>query len=105
MVETAIRETVEEIGLPRDRIRVIGMLDEALSINGLYVTPVLAFCGDYQPETLVLSKEEIADVFCVTLEGLTAPGARIDEELRRGKVARFVNGPYPVRSYSTSIWL
>lgn len=97
LIQTAIRETTEEIGLSRDKIQVLGMFDEAMSINGLYVTPVIAFCGDYESEALKPSPDEIADIFCVTLADLTAPGARIEESLARGKVARFVKSPYPVR--------
>jgi 8-oxo-dGTP pyrophosphatase MutT (NUDIX family) len=97
MVETALRETAEEIGLERSKIQVMGLFDEALSINGLYVTPVVAFCGDYEPESFKPSQDEIDDIFVVTIEDLTAPGARLEENLRRGKIARFVKCPYPVR--------
>jgi 8-oxo-dGTP pyrophosphatase MutT (NUDIX family) len=39
---TALRETWEEIGLPSDRIEVLGEFDEYLSVTGLIVTPFLA---------------------------------------------------------------
>lgn len=97
MIETALRETLEEIGLDRSRIQVLGPFDEAMSINGLHVTPVLAFCGEYDPKFLKPNKDEIADIFVVTIADLTSPGARIDEQLKRGKVARFIKSPYPVR--------
>ena len=40
-VATALRETEEEIGLPRDRVRVLGQLDELLTVTQYRVTPVV----------------------------------------------------------------
>lgn len=40
-VETALREAEEEIGLPRDRVRVLGMLDDYPTGTGYRVTPVV----------------------------------------------------------------
>lgn len=42
-VETALRETEEEVGLSRDKIEVVGMLDDYVTGTGFLVSPVVAF--------------------------------------------------------------
>lgn len=41
IIETALREAEEEVALARDRVNVIGVLDEVVSTFGFVVTPVL----------------------------------------------------------------
>ena len=45
LLETALRETWEEIGLARQAIRVLGEFDEYLSITGLVVTPFVGLAS------------------------------------------------------------
>jgi len=45
LLETALRETWEEIGLARQAIHILGEFDEYLSITGLIVTPFAAWIG------------------------------------------------------------
>ena len=41
LVETALREAQEEIGLCRDDVEVLGLLDDHISIVGYHITPVV----------------------------------------------------------------
>ena len=63
---TALRETLEEIGLSEQSIAVAGYLDPLAVVTGFAVAPVVAFVGsDLQ---LTLDPYEVADTFEVPLE-------------------------------------
>jgi 8-oxo-dGTP pyrophosphatase MutT (NUDIX family) len=71
MIDTALRESEEEIGLSRAHIDVIGTLPEYLTVSGYRVTPVVALVrpvARYQPDPY-----EVADVFEVPLQFLMNP--------------------------------
>ena len=60
-VATALRETSEEIGLPADRIEVLGQLPRYEIPSGFRITPVVGWIEP--PFTLVPDAFEVADVF------------------------------------------
>lgn len=64
-VDTALRETEEEIGLHRRYVDVIGVLPEYLTITGYRVTPVVAILTP--PFELAPDANEVAEVFEVPL--------------------------------------
>ncbi len=66
--EAALREADEEIGLPRDRIRLVGYLDDTLVISGFVVTPVVAYVTP--GFELRLDRTEVDDAFEAPLEFL-----------------------------------
>ena len=62
MVETAIREAKEEIGLKREEIKILGNFHDAISLNGLKVTPVISFITPKREnfiQNLKINKEEV----------------------------------------------
>jgi 8-oxo-dGTP pyrophosphatase MutT (NUDIX family) len=64
-LDTALRETAEEIGLDPQRIEVLGTLSEYLTVTGYRVTPVVGLVNppfDLQPDTF-----EVAEIFEVPL--------------------------------------
>jgi 8-oxo-dGTP pyrophosphatase MutT (NUDIX family) len=64
-VDTALRETEEEIGLHRRHVEVIGLMDHYQTITGFLVTPVV---GLVEPGfELALDAFEVAEVFEVPL--------------------------------------
>lgn len=68
---TALREAHEEIGLPPDRVEVIGRMPDYLTGSGYRVTPVVALLAPgFQPRP---DPFEVADVFEVPLEFLMNP--------------------------------
>ncbi len=64
-VETALRETEEEIGLARDRVEVIGRLDTYTTRTGFQVTPVVGLIRP--PFELIPDPVEVAEIFEVPL--------------------------------------
>jgi 8-oxo-dGTP pyrophosphatase MutT (NUDIX family) len=70
-IDTALREAEEEIGLPSDRVEVLGSLPHYLTITGYQVTPVvsLVVAGHaYEPDEF-----EVADIFEVPMAYLMNP--------------------------------
>lgn len=60
----ALRETEEEVGLPRDRVAVLGRLDDYVTGTGFVVTPVV---GVFAPFVATPDPFEVAEVFEVPL--------------------------------------
>ena len=70
-LHTALRETEEELGVDRRRVRVLGMLDEVPTISQYRVSPfvgVIPGDGQYRP-----SAEEVAFILEVPLAALLDP--------------------------------
>jgi 8-oxo-dGTP pyrophosphatase MutT (NUDIX family) len=70
-VATAIRESVEEVGLDPARIRLIGRLDDYRTITGYHVTPIVAATTCY--EGLSPRTGEISEVFAFPVERMGDP--------------------------------
>ena len=70
-IDTALRETEEEIGLTRDRIEVVGCLDTCVTGTGFKVVPVVGLVTP--PFTLTLDSFEVADTFEVPLDFVLDP--------------------------------
>lgn len=69
----ALRELEEECGVTADCVRPVGYLDEAWSIGGYRVVPVVAWLE--APPVLTLSEAEIARVIVADVERLMHPNA------------------------------
>ncbi|HTQ33388.1 MAG TPA: CoA pyrophosphatase [Stellaceae bacterium] len=64
-IATALRETEEEVGLPRDLVSVVGRLDTYVTGTGFEITPIV---GIVEPAyTLSLDAYEVAEAFEVPL--------------------------------------
>lgn len=83
-IDTALRETEEEIGLDRRHIEVIGTLPDYVTGTGYRVTPVVALVKP--PFTLQPDENEVAEVFEVPLAFLMsgANHRRLSFELPEG---------------------
>ena len=68
---TALRETEEEIGLPRSRVKTLGFLDAYLTGTGYRIVPVVALVEP--PFSLVLNAHEVDDAFEAPLSFLLDP--------------------------------
>jgi len=68
LVNTALRETEEEIALARDHVEVIGCLDDYPTITRYLVTPVVAIIDT--PPDLYADKGEVAEIFEIPLAHL-----------------------------------
>jgi len=70
-IDTALREAEEEIGLPSQRVEVLGSLPHYLTITGYQVTPVVSLVDaghSYAPDEF-----EVADIFEVPMTYLMNP--------------------------------
>jgi 8-oxo-dGTP pyrophosphatase MutT (NUDIX family) len=67
-IETALRETEEEVGLDRRHVEVIGTLPDYATITGYLVTPVVAIV--HPPFELRADPFEVAEIFEVPLSFL-----------------------------------
>ncbi len=70
-VGTALREAEEEVGLPRERVDVIGQMPAYTTVTGFVVTPVVALVRP--PFVLKLDRFEVAEAFEVPLQFLMTP--------------------------------
>lgn len=84
IVEAALRETREEIGIASAAIEPFGFLDRFDTVSGFSVTPVAAFVrGDYD---LCLQTTEVDEAFEVPLDFILAPATLRHEAIHwRGR--------------------
>ena len=92
-IHTALRETEEEIGLPRERVEIVGFLPEYRTGTGFRVTPVVALVRppfDLQPDPF-----EVAEIFEVPLSFLLDPANHQRHSLHyRGALRNYFAMPY-----------
>jgi nudix motif 8 len=72
ITQTSLRETEEELGLPVDRVEVLGVLrchwNEVAHVTGIAVTPVVGFIGEMQELKLVPNSDEVEEYFTIPIE-------------------------------------
>ena len=93
VIDTALRETEEEIGLNRSYIETVGYLDDYETGTGFHVTPVVGFVR--LGFELNVDDFEVAEVFEVPLEFLFDPKnhQRHSRELN-GRARQYYAMPY-----------
>lgn len=72
--ETALRETYEEIGVETQHVRIIGHLDDMVTISNFRVTPVVAILEHNDPYPYSINDNEVAKVVEVPLTFLMEEG-------------------------------
>ena len=72
-LETAVRETHEELGVPPDVSEPLGLLDDFVTLGGHLVTPVILWSAT--PLTLIPNPSEVDRVWQVPLSDLDHPEA------------------------------
>jgi 8-oxo-dGTP pyrophosphatase MutT (NUDIX family) len=96
LLNTALRETCEEIGIPEDRIDVLGALDDCVTISSKFV--ISTFIGlipypfDFRPDS-----REVAGLIIVPVPLL------LDESYQRQQPELFQGFPEPVFRYEQEI--
>lgn len=89
----ALRETEEEVGLPRGQVEVVGRLDTYVTRTGFEVTPLVGLVTP--PFPVAPDSFEVAEVFEVPLAFLLDPENRQVESRRyQGKLRHFYVFPY-----------
>lgn len=93
---TALREAQEEVGLPAERVEIIGSLPRYTTATGYDVTPVVGLIES--PFELALDAFEVSEVFEVPLEFLMDPTHHERRIVALGDVTRtFYAMPYEAR--------
>jgi 8-oxo-dGTP pyrophosphatase MutT (NUDIX family) len=83
LLQTALRETWEEIGLAQHAIHILGEFDEYLSITGLIVTPFAAYIGG--PLNLVPNPDEVDEILRVPFSTFRDSHClRVETRVRQG---------------------
>ena len=92
-IDTALRETEEEIGLDRRHIELIGTLPDYLTGTGFRVTPVVGLVTP--PFELTLDAFEVAEAFEVPLSHFLDPANHEQHSIvHEGRVRQFHAMPY-----------
>jgi 8-oxo-dGTP pyrophosphatase MutT (NUDIX family) len=95
-IAAALRETEEEVGLPRDHIEVIGRLDTYLTSTGFEITPVVALVR--APYPMKPDPFEVDEVFEVPLAFIVDPANRQRRTREyKGRMRTFFVFPYQQR--------
>ncbi|MGE0558220.1 MAG: CoA pyrophosphatase [Burkholderiales bacterium] len=93
---TALRETAEEIGLPAERITLLGRLPDYEIPSGFRITPVVGWVEP--PFTLAPDAFEVADIFEAPLVHFLDPANYQRREYRfRGRHRHYLAIPYEGR--------
>jgi 8-oxo-dGTP pyrophosphatase MutT (NUDIX family) len=93
---TALREAQEEVGLPAERVEIIGSLPRYTTATGYDVTPVVGLIES--PFELALDAFEVSEVFEVPLEFLMDPTHHERRIVTLGDMTRtFYAMPYEAR--------
>jgi 8-oxo-dGTP pyrophosphatase MutT (NUDIX family) len=92
-IAAALREAEEEIGLPREQVRVLGSLPPHETVTGYMMTPVLGLIeGTFvdRPEA-----GEVSEIFRVPLAHLTDPARfRIESRRWQGRQRYYYTVPF-----------
>jgi 8-oxo-dGTP pyrophosphatase MutT (NUDIX family) len=87
-IATALRETEEEIGLPRDHVEIVGHLDLFNTGTGFAITPVVGLVA--VPFPLRPDPREVAEAFEVPLQFILDPAnRRRAERERNGRMRQY----------------
>jgi 8-oxo-dGTP pyrophosphatase MutT (NUDIX family) len=90
LLATALRETEEELGVPRDSVEIWGALDHSVvTVSAYRITPFVGFVP-HRP-TFAPSPDEVAEILEVPLTLLTDATAMREEVRQLGTGARTVS--------------
>jgi 8-oxo-dGTP pyrophosphatase MutT (NUDIX family) len=81
LINTALREAFEEIGLKEDDVKIIGVLDDIVTVTEFIVTPIVGFFT--YPYPFKVSEVEIAELIEVPLASLLEEDCFSEREIFR----------------------
>ena len=82
LINTALREAHEEIGLKQNDVQIIGILDDIVTITEFIVTPIVGLFP--YPYPFKVSEVEIAELIEVPLSSLLREESFSEKEIIRG---------------------
>jgi 8-oxo-dGTP pyrophosphatase MutT (NUDIX family) len=85
-VETALRETFEEIGIPAHKIDILGKLSSFyVEVSGFEVQPIVGWLNAF-PQT-VLNKDEVEKILFFPLQNFKPPHQELQLNTLTGKLS------------------
>ena len=69
-LQTALRETQEELGISPDNITVLGCMDFVLTTFGVVIMPFIGFVSDINVKDICFSTDEVDEIFTVPISFL-----------------------------------
>lgn len=102
IIQTSLRETEEEIGIPREKVEVLGILrckwHEVANMAGIAVTPVVGFIGELNDLNLTPNADEVESIFTVPLSVLLDEKMWVHEDGSNdlGGPGVFTGGPHRI---------
>ncbi len=90
-LQTALRETEEELGIKPASIKIVGRLEQVQTFTNLIIFPFVGLMD--WPVPLTLSKEEVSKVLLIPLKWLMEPEHSIEKEYNGHKNVVFFQ-PY-----------
>ena len=66
-LETALRETWEETGIPAENIEILGQTDYVITSYGAVITPFVGLIKNTSPDRLRINPDEVEETFLVPL--------------------------------------
>ncbi|MGE3856303.1 MAG: CoA pyrophosphatase [Dehalococcoidia bacterium] len=100
LLDTALREVEEEIGVPRAEVEVFGQLDDALTHSSSYRIRPFAGALAHGPREFALDASEVHELLSIPLDFLRSPEARGWYPVDRGGVMEatpaFIYGEYVI---------
>ena len=66
-LETALRETQEELGILPEQITILGKTDFMLTTSGALIMPFVGYVSNITIEEISFNKDEVAEIFTVPL--------------------------------------
>ncbi len=95
LVDAALREMHEEVGIDPSMVEVIGRLDDLITHSGFLVAPFVGVVAT-RPE-YVLQESEVDEIFEIPMEELLAEG------MPEVRYVEYKGGRYPVYVYPTEL--
>lgn len=87
VIDAALRETYEELGIPSNKVTIIGEAQTVIAITGTLVTPIIGYIhddlGDLDNGLVCPNHNEVERAFSRTIDHLLSPGIRSTEFLSR----------------------
>jgi 8-oxo-dGTP pyrophosphatase MutT (NUDIX family) len=103
LLDTALRETFEEIGMPPEAVEVLGALDDFPTITYFVVTPFVGVIP--HPFAYRVNEAEVEAVVEVPLSFLLAPDhVRVEEREHEGQIYEVLFWDYQEAARTYTIW-
>ncbi len=94
LVETALRETKEEVGIKRRSIHVLGSLNPLFSTSMHYVYPLVAFIDE--DVELIINPEEVQETFFADIQQLFLPENHLSGTFNNQEYMYYNVGKYKI---------